>query len=1425
MHRPGQQQQQQQVLPTAAGDNPSSVRQLPWLGSDDLPTAAPASPSISDMIMEDLPLTDASELAAAATVAGSETPRCLQLTPPAPYESSLLFLPASVKTKQQQQQQQQQQQHPLQQLDLAAGAGSSGIQAASGSLQASNAPLLVRQQQQQHGPEQRLSPLSLPGEARQAADGRRKPGSSCGSSSAADAVASLKVQHAGGISAAAAGPVAKGPAGVAECVGVKCEGVGIKAEAGCMFSEEDRRLLDQLLAESADLIGTALQPTAAAALEPHASGKRVRGAAMDLLQQPAAGAETALPLSVAACSEHAMPLPSIALLPPIAHRDDSAEDNRLCRNGGNSSSDSAGSTKRQKNKSNGTRQAQRPRTQEVQAVQLIQQQSHYQQLQALQEQLQQQSMLAVPCAQQQHLQQQMMRAGAAAGPSALQMPLQNSMYEEQLQELMQCAGLAAATHQQGAGVAAAVSGVTSAMCISQGGQGFWGLAQQAAAAQGGNSDSQLQLLQQHQQQQQYAMAQYMSGYGCMPAINAAAGYPGNYGSDAAAAVAATMGPGTAWGLDAAAAAAPAMLWPVQQLGLQPLQQQHTGQSNAMTAVLAAAHGGGLNASYHPADTSLRMSVKIHGAQPNQLQQEMLPRLNALLGSDGRSGGGSTLAGASPGLQVECGYMRPGCVHLVLQLRSPADLRTAVGALAAAERGLDPSSLAWALLNVSASSSGSSSSAAGHQQLSITVQLGNRSVLLVQDGKPDAVGAALLQSALQQQQAPRLLRTLPASGDQLLQAPQLYAVIPCCVSSRSAAAGGRCRLLALGSGLKAAVARNAHHPQDLPNADPAAGAGLAVLLARCQGVFLSAEVSAVSPLQACALSQLVEHAAGRSSSLLDGSVGASDPASAADRYVAVVVHGLQPYGLVHLEVMQGLLLSESRPLLVVDDDAVAAELHSLQPAVMAGGQRQLEAHQVLSDFGRLLDFRAAAERCAANSRAAAAVEGAASGREQQPQQQQQQQQQGPRPSNSEPLPLVDKEAASSAGGAPYSCGNVVQPAVAAAASTGGGSSGSAWPAAGAAASPDAAGLPSRNPSRGSSSSSLCGGLLASLPFFAAGRRTDADSSATSSVVNRRRSFALETVLRQQEMRQGKNGDGDRAPLCFPTGRRGGIRASLSFSRRRSFGLDAAVGDAPAPASSTADDATVSRCSSLPLPPGGKRVGSSSTGSTSASGISRNNSIGASSCRTDDRQHSFAVDLAQQQAGAAADSATSRRKSFGGFVVSSSRSFRAFTRNLTCGSFAKEQHQEDVATHAPGVRFASDPGLLRAPAAAQAEGDSLSSAAAMQHQQRSTGGMRASVSLQSQQQQLDDGGNSADDDPAWAFDDVEMLVDGDSVSSFAPGPAAAAPATVQEHPLLTMEYKSLMMCAFVSLALLAAWFVAPATGATAEAAPSTCCLDWR
>ncbi|WIA37799.1 hypothetical protein OEZ86_014664 [Tetradesmus obliquus] len=95
-------------------------------------------------------------------------------------------------------------------------------------------------------------------------------------------------------------------------------------------------------------------------------------------------------------------------------------------------------------------------------------------------------------------------------------------------------------------------------------------------------------------------------------------------------------------------------------------------------------------------------------------------------------------------------------------------------------------------------------------------------------------------------------------------------------------------------------------------------------------------------------------------------------------VGVQLQRLQPYGLVHVEFQQGLLLSQAKPLLVVDSAEVAAELQGMLQCVQrpaadgaaansssssssSSSMSQAEAAHVLVDFGRLLDFRAVFER--------------------------------------------------------------------------------------------------------------------------------------------------------------------------------------------------------------------------------------------------------------------------------------------------------------------------------------------------------------------------------------------------------------------------------------------------------------------------------
>jgi hypothetical protein len=59
--------------------------------------------------------------------------------------------------------------------------------------------------------------------------------------------------------------------------------------------------------------------------------------------------------------------------------------------------------------------------------------------------------------------------------------------------------------------------------------------------------------------------------------------------------------------------------------------------------------------YSAHDNIMRVSMKLGNAVPEDLPLNLLQRLNQVLAA----GGGS----------VESGYMRPGCVQLVLQVRS------------------------------------------------------------------------------------------------------------------------------------------------------------------------------------------------------------------------------------------------------------------------------------------------------------------------------------------------------------------------------------------------------------------------------------------------------------------------------------------------------------------------------------------------------------------------------------------------------------------------------------------------------------------------------------------------------------------------------------------------------------------------------------
>jgi hypothetical protein len=340
------------------------------------------------------------------------------------------------------------------------------------------------------------------------------------------------------------------------------------------------------------------------------------------------------------------------------------------------------------------------------------------------------------------------------------------------------------------------------------------------------------------------------------------------------------------------------------------------------------------ASYTPVDTSMRLSMKVHNATPAQLHANMHRQLNCMLGA----------AGAA----VESGFMRPGCVHLVLQVRAalPAPpavteavprhvLATAAGPAAAADAlsrvvsRLDGSDWAQALTG-------------GSEQLSLTLQLPNHQAVLVRDGL--ITRTVNLQQEQQQQQQHTLIvdagapcssaaaaaaASATSSSTQML--CRLDGLVPGCISSTNLAAPGCASLLAVGMGL--------------------ARQGTCVL-ARMQGMFLPAETRA-------------QPYSRRSFDARDAVVGDC---------VGVQLQRLQPYGLVHVEFQQGLLLSQAKPLLVVDSAEVAAELQGMlqcvqqqQPSDGAAAassssmMSQIEAEHVLIDFGRLLDFRAVFER--------------------------------------------------------------------------------------------------------------------------------------------------------------------------------------------------------------------------------------------------------------------------------------------------------------------------------------------------------------------------------------------------------------------------------------------------------------------------------
>lgn len=68
-------------------------------------------------------------------------------------------------------------------------------------------------------------------------------------------------------------------------------------------------------------------------------------------------------------------------------------------------------------------------------------------------------------------------------------------------------------------------------------------------------------------------------------------------------------------------------------------------------------GSGAGISYEPQDASLRLAVKLHSTTPDQLPGDLQQRLSSMLPET---------------MGVEAGYIRPGCVQLVLQLRARLD---------------------------------------------------------------------------------------------------------------------------------------------------------------------------------------------------------------------------------------------------------------------------------------------------------------------------------------------------------------------------------------------------------------------------------------------------------------------------------------------------------------------------------------------------------------------------------------------------------------------------------------------------------------------------------------------------------------------------------------------------------------------------------
>ncbi|KAG2436388.1 hypothetical protein HXX76_006695 [Chlamydomonas incerta] len=288
-------------------------------------------------------------------------------------------------------------------------------------------------------------------------------------------------------------------------------------------------------------------------------------------------------------------------------------------------------------------------------------------------------------------------------------------------------------------------------------------------------------------------------------------------------------------------------------------------------------GGGAGAQYRSDDFLVRVSIKVANCTPDELPPDLYQRLQSLL--------------ATADASLIQGFLRPGCVHLVLDVRGGEGSQQALSA-ARVREALRPLA-----------------------QLHST---------LVQVGEEVAMWAAGAPASAQPASAARVLE-LEAAGA----VPVLQLVSPAAHLRHSAANDSSSAwVLVYGSGLLKAGVQ---------------------LFARMQGGYLPVRVQ---PL--VAEGQLVAHGA-EGAEALQGLAQLAQAGRSASDALLVSVEGAPASGLLLLEAQAGPLLSAWRPCLLSVDPAMAAELAAAgSHALVAGSNRLQSLESFVADLGRLVD---------------------------------------------------------------------------------------------------------------------------------------------------------------------------------------------------------------------------------------------------------------------------------------------------------------------------------------------------------------------------------------------------------------------------------------------------------------------------------------